>query len=109
MEVSAGQRRGTFWRALAMPGSAASRRDGMKATSGARSSGGRSDVAMRRASRLLGSAQAMPEGLGYSVKRRLLGQPLVNEQLGEQRLSKRLAARGLAAGRAFPFPPRPAG
>ena len=33
----------------------------------------------------------LPEGFWYSVKRRLLGPPLVNEQLGEQRLSKPLA------------------
>jgi amino acid transporter len=31
------------------------------------------------------------EGLGYQTKRRLLGPPLVNQQLGEQRLSKFLA------------------
>jgi amino acid transporter len=34
---------------------------------------------------------SQPEGLWYSAKRRLLGPPLVNEQLGEQRLSKPLA------------------
>ena len=33
----------------------------------------------------------LTEGFWYSVKRRLLGPPLVNEQLGEQRLSKPLA------------------
>ncbi len=33
----------------------------------------------------------LAEGLGYTLKRRLLGRPLINEQLGEQRLSKRLA------------------
>ncbi|HEX8006362.1 MAG TPA: amino acid permease, partial [Trebonia sp.] len=32
-----------------------------------------------------------PEGFLYKAKRRLLGPPLVNEQLGEQRLSKKLA------------------
>jgi amino acid transporter len=53
-------------------------------------------VAMRRAGGLLGSARSLPEGLGYSVKRRLLGPPLVNEELGEQRLSKRLALGVLA-------------
>jgi amino acid transporter len=31
------------------------------------------------------------EGLGYTLKRKLLGIPLINEQLGEQRLSKTLA------------------
>jgi amino acid transporter len=53
-------------------------------------------VAMRKASRLLGSAPVMPEAAGYSVKRRLLGAPLVNEELGEQRLSKGLALGVLA-------------
>jgi amino acid transporter len=33
----------------------------------------------------------LPEGFWYSVKRRLLGPPLVNEQLSEERLSKPLA------------------
>ena len=51
---------------------------------------------MRKTRGLLGGAKAMPEGLGYSVKRRLLGPPLVNEELGEQRLSKRLALGVLA-------------
>jgi amino acid transporter len=31
------------------------------------------------------------EGIGYALKRKLLGQPLINEELGEQRLSKTLA------------------
>jgi amino acid transporter len=34
---------------------------------------------------------SQPEGLGYKAKRRLLGPPLVNEELGEQRLTKKLA------------------
>jgi amino acid transporter len=33
----------------------------------------------------------LPDGLWYTAKKRLLGPPLVNEQLGEQRLSKPLA------------------
>jgi amino acid transporter len=33
----------------------------------------------------------LPESLGYSIKRRLLGPPLINEQLAEERLSKPLA------------------
>ena len=33
----------------------------------------------------------LPEGFWYSAKRRLLGPPLVNEQLSEERLSKTLA------------------
>src|SRR5579875_839804 len=33
----------------------------------------------------------LPEGFWYSVKSRLLGPPLVNEQLSEERLSKPLA------------------
>jgi amino acid transporter len=32
-----------------------------------------------------------PDGFGYALKTRLLGKPLINEQLGEQRLSKFLA------------------
>jgi amino acid transporter len=31
------------------------------------------------------------EGVGYALKRKLLGKPLINEELGEQRLSKTLA------------------
>jgi amino acid transporter len=48
-------------------------------------------VAMRRAVGSLGRTDGLGEGLGYSLKRRLLGKPLINEQLGEQRLSKTLA------------------
>ncbi len=48
-------------------------------------------MAMRRAGSLLDRPRDLPEGLGYSIKRRLLGPPLVNEELGEQRLSKPLA------------------
>jgi amino acid transporter len=36
-------------------------------------------------------ASRQPDGLWYTAKRRLLGPPLVNEQLGEQRLSNPLA------------------
>ena len=46
---------------------------------------------MRRAADLLGGRAPAPESLGYSVKRRLLGRPLVNEQLSEQRLSNPVA------------------
>jgi amino acid transporter len=46
-------------------------------------------MAMRRAVGTL--AGNNPEGLGYALKRRLLGRPLINEQLGEQRLSKTIA------------------
>jgi amino acid transporter len=48
-------------------------------------------VAMRRAVGSLVGRDDLAEGLGYTLKRRLLGKPLINEQLGEQRLSKRLA------------------
>jgi amino acid transporter len=48
-------------------------------------------VAVRRATGLLGGQTDLAEGLGYSLKRRLLGRPLINEQLTEQRLSKPLA------------------
>ena len=40
---------------------------------------------------LLEGRGSHPEGLWYTAKRRLLGPPLVNEELGEQRLSKPLA------------------
>jgi amino acid transporter len=65
----------------------------MKATSrifGSAWGGGRRIVATRKA---LGLARRddLAEGLGYSIKHKLLGKPLINEQLGEQRLSKRLA------------------
>jgi amino acid transporter len=46
---------------------------------------------MRRAVGSLKRRDDLAEGLGYALKRRLLGRPLINEQLGEQRLSKRLA------------------
>ena len=46
---------------------------------------------MRKAAGVLDGGPDLPEGFLYSVKRRLLGPPLVNEQLGEQRLSKPLA------------------
>src|SRR5271169_6329230 len=39
---------------------------------------------------LLEKTGSQPEGVWYTAKRRLLGPPLVNEQLGEQRLSKPL-------------------
>ena len=53
-------------------------------------------MAMRRATGLLDSQDDLAEGLGYTVKRRLLGRPLINEQLGEQRLSNPLALGVLA-------------
>jgi amino acid transporter len=46
---------------------------------------------MRRAVGGLAQRDDLAEGLGYTLKRRLLGRPLINEQLGEQRLSKVLA------------------
>src|SRR5215469_9215809 len=46
-------------------------------------------MAMRRAVGTLSGRS--PDGFGYTLKRKLLGKPLINEQLGEQRLSKRLA------------------
>ncbi len=45
-----------------------------------------------KAAGLLGSTpEDLPESFGYSVKRRLLGPPMVNEELRHQRLSKFLA------------------
>jgi amino acid transporter len=46
---------------------------------------------MRRAAGLLSEISDQPESLLYSVKRRLLGPPMVNEQLRHQRLSNPLA------------------
>jgi hypothetical protein len=48
-------------------------------------------VAMRRAAGSLLRLDDLAEGPGYTLKRRLLGKPLINEQLGDQRLSKTLA------------------
>ena len=50
-------------------------------------------MAVRKAAGLLANGQAdeLPETFGYSVKRRLLGKPLITEQLKEERLSKPLA------------------
>jgi len=48
-------------------------------------------VAMRRAVGSLRQRGDLAEGLGYTLKRQFLGKPLINEQLSEQRLSKRLA------------------
>jgi amino acid transporter len=46
---------------------------------------------MRRAAGFLGKGDIRPESLGYALKRRILGRPLINAQLQEQRLSKPLA------------------
>ena len=48
-------------------------------------------MAMRRAAGPLARREDLAEGLGYALKSRLLGRPLINEQLGEQRLSKPIA------------------
>ena len=50
-------------------------------------------MAVRRAAGLLAGGQGneLPETYWYSVKRRLLGPPMVNEQLRTERLSKPLA------------------
>ncbi len=49
-------------------------------------------MALRKAAGLLGTSRGdLPESFGYSLKRRLLGPPMVNEELGHQRLSKVLA------------------
>ena len=47
-------------------------------------------MAVRKAAGLLAGGQGneLPETFWYSVKRRLLGPPLVNEQLRTERLSK---------------------
>ena len=48
---------------------------------------------MRKAASLLanGEQEDVPETFGYSVKRRLLGPPMITAQLKEERLSKPLA------------------
>src|ERR1700728_4717382 len=51
---------------------------------------------MRKAAGFLGRGDNLPEGLGYTLKRRLLGPPMVNQELDEQRLSN-VAALGVLA------------
>ncbi|MDX6338810.1 MAG: hypothetical protein QOG05_6150 [Streptosporangiaceae bacterium] len=51
---------------------------------------------MRKAVGFLGKGDSLPEGVGYTLKRRLLGPPMVNEELSEQRLSN-VAALGVLA------------
>src|ERR1700683_5318692 len=48
-------------------------------------------VATRKAAALLERSSGLPDPFWYSTKRRFLGPPLVNQDLGEQRLSKPLA------------------
>jgi amino acid transporter len=48
-------------------------------------------VALDRAAGFLSGSDGPRERFGYSLKRRLLGPPLVNEQLSEERLSQPLA------------------
>jgi amino acid transporter len=48
-------------------------------------------VAIRNAVGFLGGGGDVPEGFWYSVKRRLLGPPMVNEELRHQRLTNFLA------------------
>jgi amino acid transporter len=63
---------------------------GMLAACGLELSGGSTGVASVRAPGRDGQEDP-GESLGYAIKRRLLGPPLVNEQLREERLSKPLA------------------
>ena len=48
-------------------------------------------MATRKAVGLLERSAGLPDTFWYSTKRRLLGPPLVNQDLGEQRLSNPLA------------------
>jgi amino acid transporter len=48
-------------------------------------------VATRKAAALLDRSAGLPDTFWYTTKRRLLGPPLVNQDLGEQRLSNPLA------------------
>ena len=52
---------------------------------------GADQVATRKAAGLLDRSGGLPDTFWYTTKRRLLGPPLVNQDLGEQRLSKPLA------------------
>src|SRR6201988_291964 len=51
----------------------------------------RRSVATRKAAALLERSVGLPDTFWYSTKRKLLGPPLVNQDLGEQRLSNPLA------------------
>ena len=53
-------------------------------------------MATGKAAKARGGQEDPGESLGYAIKRRLLGPPLVNEQLREERLSKPLALGVLA-------------
>ncbi len=48
-------------------------------------------MATRKAAGLLEGTAVVPESVWYTAKRRLLGPPMVNDELREQRLSKKLA------------------
>ena len=48
-------------------------------------------MAVRKAAGLLNGQGELPETHWYSIKRRLLGPPMINAELREQRLSKKLA------------------
>jgi amino acid transporter len=52
---------------------------------------GADQLATRKAAGLLERSAGLPDTFWYTTKRRLLGPPLVNTDLGEQRLSKPLA------------------
>ena len=52
---------------------------------------GADQLATRKAAGLLERSAGLPDTFWYTTKRRLLGPPLVNQDLGEQRLSKPLA------------------
>src|ERR1700733_1457379 len=53
-------------------------------------------LAMRKAVGFLGRGDTLPEGVGYTLKRRPLGPPMGNQELDEQRLSN-VAALGVLA------------
>ena len=48
-------------------------------------------MSTRKATALLDGSAGLPESVWYTAKRKLLGQPIVNADLREQRLSKKLA------------------
>src|SRR5215471_14943533 len=67
----------------------------MKATTGT-ATDGTADVALGKAVGLLSGSGSQRETFWYSAKRRLLGPPMVNESLSEQRLSNVIALGVLA-------------
>jgi amino acid transporter len=92
-----GHARGGAWQERVIAADAthgqASRSGGDRAPGLGPEDGGEEALALRKAASLLDGAARddIRESFGYSVKRRLLGPPMVNEQLHQERLSRPLA------------------